>query len=167
MIRKKPKTMVRMNERGSTLILGVLLSLILSASAIVALRDVARTTQAAAVFRTRSQAQLTSDAADRLFGDWAGNKAATLLDGLERSMTGDDTGQLATFGGSDLVQGGADLAARRDQMAIAGGVLEFSFQDLQETCAGACVPMIRDHDGDVWETGLFQSAGGAKTFETR
>ena len=152
------------NERGSTLILVVLLTLILSASAIVALRNVARSTQAASVFQTRNQAQLTSDSASRLFADWVGSKAGTLIDAMDRSMRGETSGGAGDVFGA---RGGATPDEEtRKTASIVGGSLQFSYSDLQSDCAGTCVPLIEDHS-DPRETGLFQLAAGEQTFETQ
>ncbi len=153
------------NERGSTLILVILLSLVLSASAIVAMRDVARSARAAGVFRTRTQAQLTSDAADRLFADWVGNKAASLVDGMKNSLAGTTSGGVANIVGAQG-SNGAPTQADREKLMIEGGQIEFSHLDLQSDCGGTCVPLLTPYVGST-ETGLYQIAAGETTFETR
>lgn len=154
------------NERGSTLILVVLLTLILSASAIVSMRDVARTAQAAGVYRTRAQAQLTSASANSLFADWVGNKAATLIDAMQNSTYGAEAGSTNVYGGRDNGPSGSTAQERREGLAILGGELEFNYKDLQSDCGGTCVPLIDDYSNPQ-ETGLFQTAAGQETFETR
>lgn len=144
------------NERGSTLILVVLLTLILSASAIVAMRNVARTTQEVGVYRTRAQAQLTSDAANRLFGDYVGNKAPNFVSAMQNSLSG-------SAGVDDGVWGATGTAtpneATRQKLATVGAELEFSHTELQTD--------LLPGYGDVGESGLFQLAPGQETFETR
>ena len=151
------------NERGSTLILVVLLTLILSASAIVALRNVARSTQGSAVFRTRAQAQMLSDSADRLFSDWVGNKASTLVDAMQKANYGEDdvSGTADVFGAGDNVDG-QTMAEKRLGMAILGGELEFSQEDLTTGATPLITPNV-----DPDESGLFQVAPADKTFESR
>lgn len=154
------------NERGSTLILVVLLTLILSASAIVVLRDVARTTQSSAVYRTRGQAQLTSSAANRMFGDWVGNKAGTLLDAMKNANYGSGGGDANIWGAGAGGPGSFTDQQRREALAILGGQLDFNYADLSQPCGAGCTPLITDY-GDPDETGLFQVAAGDETFESR
>ena len=154
------------NERGSTLVLVVLLSLVLSASAIVALRDVARTTQAAGVYRTRAQAQLTSDSANRLFGDWVGLKAATLIDAAYKGTYGEESAGDDLFGGGSAVGTAVSASERRRRAAIIGAQLRFNYDDFWDDCGGGCTPLI-DDPGIAGETGLFTLADGESSFETR
>lgn len=161
----------REGRRGSALILVVLLTLILSAMAIVALRDVARTTRATSVYRTRTQAQLTSDAAGRVFADYAGSMAAPLLDAASQSLYGAEAGVVGAFGGAhdDAIDldgdGTLTLAERRRLLAVRGAVLEFDAEDLTDDCNGACPPLLQTRGGE--ESGLFRTNTTEETFETR
>lgn len=147
------------NERGSTLILVVLLTLVLSASAIVTLQSVVRTTRAVSTYRTRTQAQLTSNAASRVFADYVGSKGPEYITGLSQSLAG-------TTGGGDIgVVGAAHAAASTPTLAertdaiTTGGTFDLTQADLQtEFLPGY---------GDPRESGLFQLSAGETTFETR
>jgi len=142
------------DERGSTLILVVLLTLVLSASAIVTLQSVVRTTRAVSVFRSRAQAQLTSDASARTFGDFAGNKGPGWISGSTTALegeTGTDRGVFGATGGNTPTQ------ERRVDVVTTGAVIEQSFEQLQGELL----------NGSANESGLFQINSGEKTFETR
>lgn len=146
------------NEKGSTLILVVLLGLILSAMAIVALRDVAKTTQASAVYRTRTQAQATSDSAARVFSDWLGQNAAVAIDGANKKLEQERS----------LVTDQATM----ERLATMGASIEMDAEDMAALdCGGGatgCIPPVTAPDASAaGETGLFQVSNTDRTFESR
>lgn len=175
MIRETHRRVTMRSERGSALILVVLLTLILSATAIVALRNVARTAQGSSVYRTAAQSDGTSDSADRLFLEYAGGRAGLLVHAMqeaaygEESLGGNDTGGVYGGGeetGYDLDGGGTSLGERRRQLAIRGVDLEFEPRDLADDCSGACTALLPNWV-DGGESGLFAFNGTSESFETR
>lgn len=165
--------------RGSALILVVLLTLILAATSIVALRDVARATRGSAVYRTRAQAQLTSDGATRTYSDWLGTHAPTVLEGMRQGLKGkmndgsnDFTGVFAGRheGAIDLDGNGTFSKRERERsLAIRGPVLTYTDDELGKPCGAGCTPMLVN-SGEAAsddETGLFRIVNGEKTFESR
>jgi hypothetical protein len=165
--------------RGSALILVVLLTLILAATSIVALRDVARSTRGSAVYRTRAQAQLTSDGASRTYADWLGRYAGTLIKGIKKGERGEENDGsddwTDVFGGRhdgaiDLDgDGTASFEERKRSLAVRGPVLVFTDDELGEDCPAPCTQLLVNSGvvaGDD-ETGLFRTDDGETTFETR
>lgn len=144
------------DERGSTLVLVVLLTLVLSATAIVTLRSIVRTTRAVSVFRTRTQAQLTSNAASRVFADYVGNKGPDYIVGLTSSLSGTAGTDVGVTGGQ--ISTTPDLDTRTN-VVTTGGSFNLSQADLQTE--------FLPNYGDPRESGLFQLAAGEETFETR
>lgn len=159
------------NRRGSALILVVLLTLVLAAMSIVALRDIARTTSATAVFRTRTQAQMASGAVVQIFGNYAGNYAPAMFQAGEATLYGDESGTLDTFGGN--IDEGIDLngnstielSEKRSTLAARGPVLVFDHRVLTSDCDGECPQMIPNPGGS--ETGLFRNNTTDTTFESQ
>lgn len=103
------------NQRGSALVLVTLLTLILAALAIVALRNVARTTQQAGVFATRHQAQMSSGAAAAVVSRRIGDKAGNVYERMNAKLLGEAGSDTGVLGGELL---GADtdtvMGARLD-----------------------------------------------------
>jgi hypothetical protein len=167
------------SPRGSALILVVLLTLILAATSIVALRDVARSTRGSAVYRTRAQAQLTSDAASRTYADWLGRYAGTIMKGLKNSERGEETdgngdSWVNVFGGRadggiDIDDSGGDptFDERKRSLAVRGPVVVFTDDQLGE-CA-SCTPLLVNSGASAGddETGLFRTDDTETTFESR
>lgn len=161
--------------RGSALILVVLLTLILAATSIVALRDVARDTRGSSVYRTRTQAQLTSDAASRTYSDWLGKYAPMVIGGMKKGEAGTETQSgndyVNVFGGRH--DGGIDINGddtltfeeRKRSLAVRGPILELTNEELAEPCPGSCTELLDQAGGD--ETGLFRTNTSDKSFETR
>ena len=148
-------------RRGSALILVVLLTLMLAAVSIVALRDIARTTSATATYRTRTQAQLTSDAATRVFANYAGTNATPLMEVAHHSLFGEDDELVGMFAGENhegLDMDGDNAISREERRitaTIQGPILTFTHSVLASNCGGLCTPMI-PHPGTT-ETGLFRT----------
>lgn len=158
------------SQRGSALILVVLLTLVLAAMSIVALRDIARTTSQTAVYRTRTQAQMTSNAAARIFTNYAGANAGPMFEAANATLYGENGDVLGIFGeneeGLDADDDGTvTRTERRATTAVVGPVLTFDHRVLTSDCDGLCPQMIPHPGGD--ETGLFRSANSHITFETR
>ena len=150
------------NRRGSALILVLLLSLILSATAIVALRDVARSVQNSAVFRTRVQAQQTSNAVVQVYTARTGNKADAVITAIEESMYGKEgtgaTDPTGVFGGGHDTTSSLSFEERRRAQAVMGGHVEFTNTELAALLGTP----------PAGETGMFtDSAGSARSFESR
>lgn len=161
------------------MILVVLLTLILAAMSIVAMRDIARTTSATSVYRTRTQAQNTSDAAARVFADYAGSMASPLLGAAESSLYGDEAGRIGRFGGATDGDGidfdnssSMEIGERRRVLAVRGAVLEFDQADLTVDCPDNdgdglpdCTALIKEQAPG--ESGLFRNDITQPTFESR
>lgn len=114
------------NQRGSALVLVTLLTLILAALAIVALRNVARSTQQAGVFATRHQAQMASGATANVVSRRVGDKAANVYARMEAKVQGEDEaeGERGLIGGEFLGSGamGSRLdAIRRGPYTVFAG----------------------------------------------
>lgn len=137
------------NERGSALILVVLLGLVMSAMAIIALRNITYTTQAAAVYRTRTQAQMTSDSVVRMYSGWLGQNAATTLAAANARLEHE-------------LRTAAD-ETERSQAATRGARLERGADEVAEMPFSP----LADVNPSGKETGLFLNADGQQTFESR
>lgn len=165
-------------ERGSALILVVLLTLILAAMSIIAMRDVARTTSATSIFRTRMQAQATSDAAVQVVTDYLGNNAWSLVGGAKATLEGNEGGEVGRFGGADDtgidLDGDSNLTIgeRRRTAVVRGAILEYDQTDLTEDCPDGDAdgnpdcPALINEEGPT-ESGLFRNDTSQSTFETR
>jgi Tfp pilus assembly protein PilX len=145
----------RRSDRGSALILVILLTLILSAFAIVALRNVSRSVQQTALFQTRAQAQSTSSSAVNLYTQRAGDKASTIVYAIKSQS-------LSAAGGQQGVYGGSANAAERLATATAGGHLRVDDDFLVNLIPQATAVTSNGKE----QTGLFtNSAGSRRTFE--
>ncbi len=144
------------SNQGSALVLVILLTLILSAFAIVALRNVSRSVQQTAVFRTRTQAQATSSSAVNLFAHRAGDKAASIVKAIKsQSLTEEAGGTQGVFGGS------ADMAERL-ATATQGGYLRVDDDFLQNFIPQSQIVTTAGKE----QTGLFTNAANSnRTFE--
>lgn len=145
----------RQAERGSALIIVILVTLMLSALAIVAMRDVARTAQQSSVFHTRNQAQNTSSAAVDLYSIRAGDKASGIVTAIKSRALGES-------GGSSGIYGGSASAADRLATATAGGYLLLQDDELDAFLPESQALTSRSTE----QTGLFtDSALGKRSFE--
>ena len=160
-------SLMRRQPRGSALILVVLLTLILSATAIVALRDVARTVHHSAVYRTRTQAQLTSSAAAQLYARRAGDNAHSMVDAMQKSVYGKEGSDENVLGGAGSVDTtSVSFTQRRKILEVTGGHIEVQAEDL----GGQLLPhQASGYDGTAAhpESGLFRSSSSERTFESR
>ncbi len=98
------------NDRGSALVLVTLITLVLAAIAIVALRNVSRTIQQSAVYQTRQQAMLTSTGATNLFAKRVGDKASLVYNRMTSRMYQEESTDNDTF----VLGGSRDLADRKN-----------------------------------------------------
>ena len=135
------------NERGSALILVVLLGLIMSSMAIVALRNITYTTRSAAIYRTRTQAQMSSDSVVRLYSNWLGQNAATTLSMAQSRLE------------QDLRMATDD--AQRNLLISRGPTLGFADDQVPNLPNSP----LKDVSTSTYETGLFGMGG--VSFETR
>jgi hypothetical protein len=146
----------RRSDRGSALVLVILLTLILSAFAIVALRNVSRSVQQTALFRTRAQAQSTSSSALDVFSLRAGDRAANIVTAIKSQAVSEGGGQTGVYGGSAN-------AAERLAVATAGGHLRVNDDFLAQLLPQADDPT----SAGLEQTGLFTDAAASRrTFET-
>lgn len=153
--------------RGSALILTVLLTLILSAMAIVAMRDVARSVHQSGVFRTRLQADLMSESALQVYAKRSGDKANSVLSALRKGTAGmSDDGTTGIYG-QDMRNVGSGAATLKDQriaQATEGGHVEIS-----STTKGVREDFMTGTTGS--ESGLFlkpgDTTGAIHSFETQ
>lgn len=111
------------SQRGSALVVVILVTLLLSALSIVAMRNVARSAQQASVFHTRNQSQNSSSAAVNLYAARAGDNAAQIVKGIKEKGFGQ-------AGGTSNVFSGTANEADRLATATAGGYLKRSDDDL-------------------------------------
>lgn len=143
------------SQRGSALVLVVLLSLVLSALAIVAMRNVARSARQASVFHTRAQSQNTSSSAVNLYSQRAGDKAAGIVTAIKSKAFGESGGMAGTYGASAN-------EADRLATATAGGFLLLTDDELTKVLPQAANLTSTSKE----QTGLFtNSAGSNRTFE--
>lgn len=122
------------HKKGSALILVTLLTLIMAALAIVALRNVARSTQQAAVFTARQQAQMTSGAGSAVIARRVGDKASNVYNRMRSNIYGQQSNTVGSDSYDDigLVGGeavGAASASNRLDAIRAGAYTVFSGDD--------------------------------------
>ncbi len=169
--KKSASRHVLFEEQGSALILVVLLTLVLSAMSVVALRDIARTTSATSVYRTRTQAQMASDASVRIFTNFAGRQADQLFQAGLASMHDDGASVEGSFGSSTDIgididnDGNVTWEEERRTLAVRGPVLILDDELLTSDCGGSCEQMLTSPGGD--ETGLFRNNVTDLTFESQ
>lgn len=160
---------LRRHQTGSALILVLLISLVLSAFGIVALRDIAIGTHQSAAFRVRTQAGQLSNAASTAFAMRAGNKAEEYLDLVKKSSYRTESGaSMDGMYGVDTNAGGG-LLDQRKAYATHGGFIVFTPELFNTASAGDFFPG-RDAGGAVQsnETGLFRpNISGIRSFEAR
>lgn len=159
-------------ETGSALILVLLISLVLSAFGIVALRDIAVGTQQSASFRTRTQAGMMSDSAVSAMAMRTGNKAEHYLSLVDRGSFGTEgaTSTDAIYGVTG--SGSGALGADRQAYATHGGFVVFQHDAFDSGGAGDLLPGQGGATAAYEnESGLFTSGGhatdGFNSFESR
>ncbi len=133
------------SKKGSALVLVTLLTLIMAALAIVALRNVARSTQQAAVYTTRQQAHMVSSAGTTVVARRVGDKANNVYNRMQANLygagTSTDSGGTA-FNDTGLLSGqatGATAVGNRLDTIRSGAYATFSgkeFSGLQKNNAG-------------------------------
>ena len=112
-LRKKTTRRLRLqNETGSSLILVTLVSLVLAAVAIVALRNISRTVQQAAVYQTRQQSMLTSSGAASMFSKRVGDKASLVYNRMTQRIYQEET----TDNDRGVLAGGRGMSDRMKQV---------------------------------------------------
>lgn len=142
------------NQRGSALVLVTLLTLVLAAIALIALRNTARGVQQTATFQTRTQAGEASASTARIASKRVGDQAPKFWQRMSASLYGknadDDLGMLGAQGTS-----AGTLNDRKDAVLL-GGYVTLTDADFQEMFSG--------YAGT--ETGLF-SDGTVPSFESK
>jgi len=146
------------NERGSALVLVTLLTLILAAIAIVALRNTARGVQQTATFQTRIQAGESTASVARVASKRIGDQAPKYWRRMTSKLTGEDAdndmGRLGASGGGTA----GNLADRQDAVLL-GPYDELTTADFQS--------MFKGYVGaGGTETGLY-SDGTTVSFEAQ
>ncbi len=151
--------MIRLkNNKGSALILVLMVSLVLSAFGLVAMRDIALGVHQSASFRVRTQAAAISDGASSAFAIRAGNQANGYVRAIKASSNRSAMGE-AIFGGNDMSKYNFSGTAVQFQEALAshGGFIVFQNEDL--ATAKGLVPHPFDPsttDKQKGESGLFR-----------
>lgn len=134
------------SKKGSALVLVTLLTLIMAALSIVALRNIARSTQQAAVYTSRQQAQMTSAAGSVVIARRVGDKANNVYNRMKQNLYGEGTstdGGGTSYSDQGLLAGQAVGAAAMDSRMDkirAGAFAMFSgdeFSGMQKNNAGA------------------------------
>lgn len=148
---RPPRLFGRRSERGSALILVMMILLVLSAVGMVALRDVSRTVQQAGAYRVQSQARTFSDSAAQYATKRAGDDAKSFW----QMMTSSHVNDLSELGSGDRM-GTARLGAyaKLTQRPGDSTTKETDFPELHTTTD---------------ETGLFynDANSAAVSFETK
>ncbi|MEZ4459576.1 MAG: hypothetical protein R3E66_07560 [bacterium] len=140
------------NQRGSALVLVTLLTLVLAALAIIALRNTARSVQQTATYQTRGQAGEMAASTGRLASKRVGDQAPKFWRRMNAAMYGQsDDGDLGVLGTSGQVGN----AAQRLDTILLGPYAILSGADFKE--------MFNGYAGG--ETGLF-SDGATPEFLT-
>lgn len=146
------------NERGSALVLVTLLTLILAAIAIIALRNTARGVQQTATFQTRIQAGESAASVTRVASKRVGDQAPKFWRQMTAKLIGrdaeNDLGRLGAHGGNT----GATLQGRQDAILLGPHVILDKI-DLQAMFKGYV-------GGSTAETGLY-SDGTTASFEAQ
>ena len=145
---------VMRNERGSALVLVTLVSLVLAALAIVALRNIARSVHQTAVYQTRLQSLNTSASAMGLVSRRTGDKASLVYNRMKQGMYSNSTVGGNTDSG---VLGGSATESARLNTVLAGNWVIYDGHDFDH--------MYETPTGNG-ETGLFTD-GTEKSFEHR
>lgn len=159
---------MKKHQKGSALILVLLISLVLSAFGIVALRDIAIGTQQSAGFRVRTQANQISNAGVDAFSMRTGNKANHYLSILSGGAYGEDgtTGTTGIFGGN--LSAATLTSSEREAYATHGGFVFFDDASINTSAAGlqllpGATAAAAPYEN---ETGLFTTPG-FNSFEAR
>ena len=149
--RRPPSLLGRRGERGSALILVMMILLVLSAVGMVALRDVSRTVQQAGAYRVRSQARTFSASA----AEYATKRSGDDAKGFWQMMTKSHVNDLSELGSGDRM-GTARMGAfvKLTQRPGDSTTKETGFPELNTTTD---------------ETGLFYNSANsaAVSFETK
>ena len=141
------------NQRGSALVLVTLLTLVLAALAIIALRNTARSVQQTATYQTRGQAGEMATSTGRLASKRVGDQAPKFWRRMTATMYGQsDDGDLGVLGTS----GQTGTASQRLDTILLGPYATLTGDDFKE--------MFNGYGGT--ETGLF-SDGTTPSFESR
>lgn len=141
------------NERGSALVLVTLLTLILAAIAIVALRNTARGVQQTATFQTRIQSGESTASVARVASKRIGDQAPKYWRRMTAKLTGEDADN--DLGRIGAAGSGGTMQDRQDAILI-GPHDELSAADFKS--------MFKGYGGT--ETGLF-SDGTTVSFEAQ
>ncbi len=144
------------NERGSALVLVTLLTLILAAIAIVALRNTARGVQQTATFQTRIQSGESTASVTRVASKRIGDQAPKYWRRMTAKLTGADTSS-----GTDLGRIGASGTANGTMQERKDAILLGPHDELSDLDFKS---MFKGYSGT--ETGLF-SDGSTLSFEAQ
>lgn len=145
------------DQRGSALVLVLLILLALSAIGMIALKDVTRSLDQSGQFRARSNAQALADAATRFMGTRFGNNPKRILQAMEQAQDLEREGSISRSSGS-YTGGSATQIERR------GKILQLE-QKPGETTDFDDV-LSSSTSGELEETGLFYD-GTNPSFESK
>ncbi len=141
------------NKKGSALLLVLMISLVLSAFGLVAMRDIALGVHQSASFRVRTQASAVSDAAASAFSMRAGNQANAYVYAVKATSKRD-----GGFGGTDPLKYNYTGPASEFQGELAshGGFIVFRNDDLSSS-QGLIPNQFTGGGSQKSESGLFRA----------
>lgn len=141
------------NQKGSALLLVLMVSLVLSAFGLVAMRDIAIGVHQSASFRVRTQASSVSEAAASAFSMRAGNQSSAYVHALKST-----TKRGSVFGGNDPSKYKYTASENQFQETLAshGGFIVFRHSDLSTGTSPFVVNHPVGSGAQKGETGLFR-----------
>ncbi|GEM_PF-3005825 len=157
------------NEKGSALLLVLMITLVLSAFGLVAMRDIARGVHQSASFRVRTQAATISDTATSAFSMRAGNQASGYLYAM-KATTNRKNGSSTSFGGNDPSLYNYSGPYFQETLASHGGFIVFRHDELATGTSGLLSNPFGATSQQKGESGLFRgpaSLSDAASFEVQ